>query len=932
MGCKHIHDKPYCATEVKAYVMALAKAGVQRRETLSPCRTTGREVIEPAPSLALPQLSKHDEVRQTAEDRLSGKPSAKSWRSTVIASGLPSDLKKEEVMELFSTVGALQHATVTVSPNGGSHGLEATVVFQNTESIPEAVRRFNAQLFDGEPITVAPAPPPGGRFDDGIESASTSGGGSGGQVAEAAQLPIADNMAAENGEKEKLALEKAAQEHGRSRMEALSLEKAALEKERLKLVAEKAALQKEKEDLEAAGKQRLADEAAAAEKKRMDNEAAMAARAKLQEEMATLAAEKERDQDSPPANSLLAARISAGAGAPATKSSIFGRLGKKPAPPPAPGTVVHVAGLPKDVGKNDIMELFGTVGKVVDATVVVGELQAGATVIFADTDGAKAVVAEFHGRELDGKAMTVVIEGAAKPAVSQSQALASLVSSPSSSNGRPVSTAVNVASSSNAIPIFASPIMMFDKKTGAKYADGTAPKKSSLFFPSLTSARWSDPNNDIYMILNFAPHPDDLSELNALNVKVIDADACLEQASVKTIYSEFSESCPIGGKADLGGSGIIGVMRFFLIQGAMEMMNLEMVFFLEGDNLLLRPVQFLAEIYRLRENKVDATITHISFHVSFLGYDFVRQMNEQARSFALFTNSQVAAPSTPPKPGGRCFLTGGGQDMRLGYEAAKFLQISRRSDGKSGDARILNTAGGTVPCGELYGERRWINSLGLWCEKSGDKNGPCALEPGLKAFNAHNGEKWTSDTAEYLPFLLECDPQEVNDQELDNSAYAKLGAPGSLQQNLKGKSIKQSPGDCGEMDTGLCDGTHTDNVEVSTTFYCNEEWVKANPTEQNNKALYFMDGRAYSVSSSSRRWVEHYNLHYQGGGCKSQMKPTFIALLRSSGTSLDGAAAGADLNKRGFTCEESKNLRVHERCLFTGEGALDWGGPMSEDI
>jgi hypothetical protein len=408
----------------------------------------------------------------------------------------------------------------------------------------------------------------------------------------------------------------------------------------------------------------------------------------------------------------------------------------------------------------------------------------------------------------------------------------------------------------------------------------------------------------------------------------LDADSCLRQKSVELIFRQFSESCPIGGKADLGGSGIIGVMRFFALQGAMEMLNLDMVFFLEGDNILLRPVQFLADVYRLRENRVDATITHISFHVSFLGFDFVKQMNEQARTFALFTDKQARAPSMLRKTSNRCFLTGGGQDMRLGYEAAKFLQIHRQEEGKQGnDARILNTAGGTVPCGELYGERRWINSLGLWCERSGDKNGPCALEPGLKAFNEQQGDKWNSDEPQNLPLLLECDPQEINDQELDNKAYAELGAPGSLQQNLKGKSVKQSPGDCGEMDTGLCDGTHTDNVEVSTTFYCNEEWVKANPLEQNNKVVYYKDGRVFSISSSSRRWVEHYNLHYQGGGCKSQMKPTFLAVLRSAGTTLDGAT---QLSMRGFTCEATRNLRLHERCLFTGEGAVDWEGPLAE--
>ena len=117
---------------------------------------------------------------------------------------------------------------------------------------------------------------------------------------------------------------------------------------------------------------------------------------------------------------------------------------------------------------------------------------------------------------------------------------------------------------------------------------------------------------------------------------IMDSDECLAFGRVKQLYERFEADCPIGGGA-LGGSGIIGVTRFFMVQGAMEMLKVDMVFFLEGDNLLLRPVSFLANAYKLSENKIDATITHISFHASFFSLDFIWQLNTQATMFADFT-------------------------------------------------------------------------------------------------------------------------------------------------------------------------------------------------------------------------------------------------------------------------------------------------------
>jgi hypothetical protein len=382
----------------------------------------------------------------------------------------------------------------------------------------------------------------------------------------------------------------------------------------------------------------------------------------------------------------------------------------------------------------------------------------------------------------------------------------------------------------------------------------------------------------------------------------------LAHPNVKPSYDAFSRPCPLGGSqgSALGGSGIVGVTRFFALQGAMELLGLAMVFFLEGDNLLLRPVQFLAQAYKLEELKIDATITHISFHASFFSLDFLAMLNKQATLFAAFTATFLTE--------GSCFLTGGGQDMRLGYEGARMLQVHRHLHPALGhtDARILNTAGGTVPCRLV--PRRWVNSLGLYCNRSRDTAGPCALEQPLKFFNENNGRMWTASDDAYLPQLYECDPRSVEEA-------ADGAVPGSLQQNLKGSSVKQSPSECTAASRELCEGSPTDHVKVSKTFYCDEDWVKANPSEQNNKALSFRGGKAYSMVPGGAKWVEHFNLHFQGGGCKAQMATVFAAVLRSAQPQApEGPRAGA-ASSYGFTCEKTDSLAAHERCMRTGEGA-----------
>jgi len=332
------------------------------------------------------------------------------------------------------------------------------------------------------------------------------------------------------------------------------------------------------------------------------------------------------------------------------------------------------------------------------------------------------------------------------------------------------------------------------------------------------------------------------------------------------------------------------------------------IFMLEGDNLLLKPISYLAKAYQIEELNVDATITHISFHASFLSLDFVTQLNLQATNFATFTGKWL----------NECFLTGPGQDMRLGYEGARFLQVARyvqaKADGASRvrDAKILNTAGGTVPC-KMKG-RRWVSLLEAYCSGRGaDLAGPCALEKKLRVFNANNGSMFSENYRfEFMPMLLECEPNALRPPD------AAVVVPGSLQLNIKGESVRQIGGDCTTGTVTCLDPMPTDVSEVSKTFFCE---TKPNGDE-NHKALTYKNGRVFSMVPNHRGlWVEHFNLHFQGGGCKVDMVPVWATVVRS----VEGTRP---MDNFGFTCETASTRAEHMECLRSGVGATP---SMGED-
>merc|ERR1719291_585750 len=110
----------------------------------------------------------------------------------------------------------------------------------------------------------------------------------------------------------------------------------------------------------------------------------------------------------------------------------------------------------------------------------------------------------------------------------------------------------------------------------------------------------------------------------------------------------------MGGHGRLGGSGIVGVGRMYYVRCAMEARADNMIFFVEGDNLMAHSVQKIAEAIDLRGQGYLATHNHVSLHASFLSYEFLEALTKYAAD--LFQHGFQLH--------GRCALTGGGSDMR----------------------------------------------------------------------------------------------------------------------------------------------------------------------------------------------------------------------------------------------------------------------------
>ena len=349
---------------------------------------------------------------------------------------------------------------------------------------------------------------------------------------------------------------------------------------------------------------------------------------------------------------------------------------------------------------------------------------------------------------------------------------------------------------SHLVPIFASPILLFQK--GAPYRRGEAPSIASMFAHSLESVRMSDAEVPIFLITNFEVTSADTRLLQRLNVTRLDAEQILgsNDSGARALLKTFVSRCPLRG-GNLFATAT--VLRYFYVLGAMRHFALDSLFFLEGDNLLLRPVRELAALYGVVALRAHASHSHVSLHASFISFDFVRAIASYAAHF-------VGAQQ-------RCPFDGGGQDMALSYEAALALHVALRRRGE-GPARIVNAVGGAVPC-EMQG-RPWRSSIDNWCQslaKTGD-TGLCKVNPRMVAFrNKISGALPAGD----LPLLYEC--------AWPTAPNGSHRVPGSIQLNLKGVVNMQSPGTsrlAPEMDAWA-------RSPVSSGFACKQPYAYNTP-------------------------------------------------------------------------------------------------------
>jgi hypothetical protein len=420
---------------------------------------------------------------------------------------------------------------------------------------------------------------------------------------------------------------------------------------------------------------------------------------------------------------------------------------------------------------------------------------------------------------------------------------------------------------------------MFDE-ANKEYAPGIAPSIWGGLFPSLTSVRFYDPSTPIVYLTNFALNEKDQAEADNLALQgfvLSDKDFSTRCPETARVRDRFSGVCPIAGKGGLGGSGIVGVARMYYVRCAMEARGDDMIFFVEGDNLMAHSVQTIAAAIDLRGQGYLATHNHVSLHASFLSYEFVE-------AFTKYTADLVQHGL---KFHGRCAMTGAGSDMRLSYYASLELHRLQLERGR-GPAKIFHSQWGSC----RVQSRPWEDNLGPWCKESGDKGGPCALQPLVDDYEAaqfaRKSHLQKMSHGNLLPELYECD----GPIDFSKSNCVHWG----LQENIQGGPLNQSPGK---------DSPPTILAELSTKSKCPRSWAVP------NKQVVFVSGRALvpiqqDTNATKHQYVAQFNLHFQGGGCKGQMEPFWMALRRSKEQSTS------------FSCEAAHN---YAKCLVSGAGA-----------
>jgi hypothetical protein len=453
------------------------------------------------------------------------------------------------------------------------------------------------------------------------------------------------------------------------------------------------------------------------------------------------------------------------------------------------------------------------------------------------------------------------------------------------------------------IPIVFSPIFLFDANK-QPYQPSETPSAQKFFFPALNAARWASPNSTIYVIINFTPIPSDQKFLEDLNIVAVNS-TMIFNPRIRQKRDSLYQACQLTNDNFFS---LFGVERWYYVQELMKYFSLDMILTIETDNLMLRSVEELEQIYSPR--KYHFTHPVVSAHFSFMSYHYLHALNAYTTKLAHVHKLHS----------GKCPYTGGGQDMRLLYEGARYLQymLSERDmedfshikhhidERLVNESLVLNTFA-LFPCGPNNThllEKEWIYGI---CPEP-EPNGQCEKELNI-AIDTVN--RMLYGNTSYYPKIYECD--EVN-LKSSQSEHTFIGY--STQLNLKDGMAGLS------AVKGF--GRPNSTLKLSEDWRCPEKW--AEQLRFFNLQLFFRDGHVYirfdpqKISSEydtdKLLLVEPVNLHFQGGGCKVQMGGVWNAVLRSKG------------DQRLSTCEAYRSdipfrhLPEIDHCLFTGENLV----------
>ncbi|KAJ5690440.1 mRNA export protein mlo3 [Penicillium macrosclerotiorum] len=117
-------------------------------------RQNGRRTRRAAPKPSTGGVKKASKAPNKAVSKVVHSDSSKNAPSKIIVSGLPTDVKGDNIKEYFSqSAGSVKKVILTYDQNGLSRGI-ATIIFKEADTAAKAARKLNGLLVDGRPMKI----------------------------------------------------------------------------------------------------------------------------------------------------------------------------------------------------------------------------------------------------------------------------------------------------------------------------------------------------------------------------------------------------------------------------------------------------------------------------------------------------------------------------------------------------------------------------------------------------------------------------------------------------------------------------------------------------------------------------------------------------------------------------------------------------------